>query len=346
MIDYSKVPKISWSVVSTYGAFEEATRLGEKMSDLGVSYLHYDISSHSKTMLADDIPKYRDTIPLPIDVHIATEDPIETVETVMPHLRDGDFLAVHIEDEKTLGFSNLSKRCRARSIRSGLAINVDTPIEACLPYTTLLDYVLIMAAEPGVSGGHFARSSFEKVIDCRKLMPNVSIHVDGGVDQYSSAMLREAGVDVLISGSYLTTGVGAVEFSRLIGRNILVDIGSVMRTGKDLPLVRVDATMADLARVISKGKIGCACVEDANGKFCGLVTDGDLRRTFIQDMHPIRIEEVLNREPVVCKEPGESSYQFLREQGDVDETRSVYPVLKNGKCVGILVTRDLMFHKF
>ena len=35
MIDYSKVPKISWSVLSTYGTFEEATRLGEKMSDLG-----------------------------------------------------------------------------------------------------------------------------------------------------------------------------------------------------------------------------------------------------------------------------------------------------------------------
>jgi len=339
------IPDISWSILSTYGDFESAEKYGSKLADLGVSYIHYDISSHDKTMRAADIPKYRAVLDLPFDVHIATDRPQQSSLETLEHLQKGDFIAVHVEDLYQVDLQELRTICDEKHVNLGIALNVETDISTCMAYAGKVDYLLVMAAEPGVSGGSFSPSSFEKVLSAKKLFPSLGIHVDGGVDQYSSAMLREAGVDVLISGSYLMKGSEAIKFSNLIGRNILVDIGAVMRTGDRLPKVHITDSIAQVAEAITTGGIGSVCVLDEDDCFAGLITDGDLRRIFMDGVIPDRAAAIINPVPEICEKIGQSSYQFLRKKNKDGTVRAVYPVVVDKKCVGMLVTADLVFHR-
>jgi len=64
-----------------------------------------------------------------------------------------------------------------------------------------------------------------------------------------------------------------------LGRK-LMRVGEIMRKGDELPLVRENDSLSDVLLTTSRtpGKPGAALVVDADGKLCGIFTDGDLRR--------------------------------------------------------------------
>lgn len=63
-----------------------------------------------------------------------------------------------------------------------------------------------------------------------------------------------------------------------LGRRLLWKVENVMRT-EDLPVVRPDARMVDIIQAISRGRLGMVVVSD-NSHILGVITDGDMRRTF------------------------------------------------------------------
>jgi arabinose-5-phosphate isomerase len=63
-----------------------------------------------------------------------------------------------------------------------------------------------------------------------------------------------------------------------IGRRLLYRVENVMRTN-DLPVVQSDTKMVDIIQAITKGRLGLVVISD-NSRILGIITDGDMRRTF------------------------------------------------------------------
>lgn len=61
--------------------------------------------------------------------------------------------------------------------------------------------------------------------------------------------------------------------------NLLKRASEVMHRGKDMPIVHKDMQMQSAIIAMAEKRFGCIGVTDDNGVFCGLITDGDLRRS-------------------------------------------------------------------
>jgi ribulose-phosphate 3-epimerase len=74
-----------------------------------------------------------------------------------------------------------------------------------LPILNLIDLVLVMSVNPGFGGQKFMKETLDKVkilrkeIDSKKI--NTQIEIDGGIDFENAKMAKEAGVNILVSGT-------------------------------------------------------------------------------------------------------------------------------------------------
>jgi arabinose-5-phosphate isomerase len=84
-----------------------------------------------------------------------------------------------------------------------------------------------------------------------------------------------------------------------LGRRLLLYVGDVMHSGKDLPLVRQTASLREaLLEMTSKGLGMTAVVDDAE-RLVGVLTDGDLRRLLQRniDVYRAKIADVMTGNP-------------------------------------------------
>jgi len=140
------------------------------------------------------------------DVHIMVEKPFEFA---LKYIECGaDILTFHLEacsnKEEVLKTIELIK---SKGCKVGISIKPETPVEDIFEYLPLLDLVLIMSVEPGEGGRVFIPSSVQKIAKLRSFIDtnrlNTLIEVDGGINDITSKLVKEAGVDILVAGSYL-----------------------------------------------------------------------------------------------------------------------------------------------
>jgi ribulose-phosphate 3-epimerase len=86
-------------------------------------------------------------------------------------------------------------------------LNPHTPPEAIEYLLEDLDMVLLMSVNPGFGGQKFISSVVEKATKLKEFInkrnPNCLIQVDGGVNDKNIHILKDAGVDVVVAGSYV-----------------------------------------------------------------------------------------------------------------------------------------------
>lgn len=85
----------------------------------------------------------------------------------------------------------------------GIAINPQTPTDRIKPFIDYVDFVHFMTVEPGFYGGEFIESVLDKISDFHYFYPDKPIEVDGGVTPETTPKLVEAGVTMLVVGSYI-----------------------------------------------------------------------------------------------------------------------------------------------
>jgi ribulose-phosphate 3-epimerase len=88
-----------------------------------------------------------------------------------------------------------------------------------------VDMVLIMTVNPGFGGQKFIENSYSKISRCKEMIlkqnSKALIQVDGGVDNTNADKLVSAGVDVLVSGSYLFNAENFEENVKLLKNSAL-----------------------------------------------------------------------------------------------------------------------------
>src|SRR5690606_5359862 len=84
-----------------------------------------------------------------------------------------------------------------------------------------------------------------------------------------------------------------------LGRRLLLRITDVMHHGDALPLVGLDASVAEALMEMSRKRLGMTAVAGSDGRLAGIFTDGDLRRALDRgiDVRQAAIADVMTRNP-------------------------------------------------
>ena len=84
-----------------------------------------------------------------------------------------------------------------------------------------------------------------------------------------------------------------------LGRKLLTQVKDIMVT-KDLPIVLPKTSFKELIAVMTSKRLGvCLVLED--NKLRGIITDGDLRRTLMEDKFEVCAEEIMTKQPKVIQ---------------------------------------------
>lgn len=139
----------------------------------------------------------------PLDIHLMVENNTFFVDLYAP-LKPG-YITFHLEEEKNP--HRLVQYIRSLGIKAGVVLNPHTPAEAVEYLLSDLDMVLVMSVNPGFGGQKFIPTVVEKIRRLKelrdKINPECLIEIDGGVTNNNIEMLRDAGVDVCVAGSYV-----------------------------------------------------------------------------------------------------------------------------------------------
>tara|TARA_B100001142_G_scaffold318329_1_gene360358 strand:- start:895 stop:1539 length:645 start_codon:yes stop_codon:yes gene_type:complete len=139
----------------------------------------------------------------PLDVHLMITKPERYIDKFIEI--GSDILTVHIE--ATTEMDNILDKIKKSSIKSGIAINPDTPINKLEDYINKVDLVCLMGVHAGFGGQKFIEKTFDRLIELKGLInlkdSSTLIEIDGGVDNFNSQKLKSLGADILVAGSYI-----------------------------------------------------------------------------------------------------------------------------------------------
>ena len=121
--------------------------------------------------------------------------------------------------------------------------------------------------------------------------------------------------------------------------NILTKASDIMHKGKDMPLVQEDVKMQDAIIAMAEKRFGCIGVTDKHGNFCGLITDGDLRRTMNDDFLSKFCKDIMTKNPytVTADTPINAVLKTMNEK-----CFGVAFVIDAKKPVGIIHIHDIL----
>ena len=92
-------------------------------------------------------------------------------------------------------------------MKAAVTLNPSTPVSVFQDIITDIDMVLLMSVNPGFGGQKFIENTIDKIKRLKQLIQETGsraiIEVDGGVQGETAPRLVAAGVDVLVSGSYI-----------------------------------------------------------------------------------------------------------------------------------------------
>jgi len=195
--------KISPSILSA-----DFSKLGSEIQDLEkaeADLIHIDVmDGHfvpNITIGPEVISKLRKYTTLPFDVHLM----ISPVHNFIKNFADAGADIITIHPEATNDLVSSIKKIKSYNKKAGVSLNPKTSVNKVLPVLNLIDLVLVMSVNPGFGGQQFIKDTLEKVkvlrkeIDSKKL--KTLIEIDGGINFENAKMAKEAGVDILVSGT-------------------------------------------------------------------------------------------------------------------------------------------------
>ena len=139
----------------------------------------------------------------PLDVHLMIVDPGKFTQQVKAL---GAYM-MNVHYEACPHLHRTIQQIHDAGMKAGVTLNPHTPVNVLDDIIQDVDMVLLMTVNPGFGGQKFIEHSIEKVKKLKQLIQQTGSHalieVDGGVNGDTGRRLVEAGVDVLVAGSYV-----------------------------------------------------------------------------------------------------------------------------------------------
>ena len=186
--------------------------IGEEMRrviDAGANWIHLDcIDGNFAPNLSFGPPlinSLRKCCNSFLDAHLMISEPEKIISTFIN--AGVNQITLHYESTKKL--EELIKAIKYAGIKAGIAINPGTDVKVLDPFLSEIDLVLILGVNPGFSGQKLIPETLEKVkyLDNARNSDKVKfkylIQFDGGVNDTTIDSVIDAGVDVVVAGSYI-----------------------------------------------------------------------------------------------------------------------------------------------
>ncbi len=285
--------KISASIYSNKN--KSLATLVRELDDFHVDFLHIDCNDDLAVF--EDIAAIKKISQTPIDLHIISSEPEKYYEKLL------DIPVEYVTFQHENLKSNLQLPLCLKS-KVGIAITTDTPLAVLENYKGIMDFVLFMTTTPGQSGGMFNKENFKKIRDFKNLFPDKKIHVDGGVNDEVSFVLRSMGVYSIVSGSYLVNSDIGDALHNLRTDNIKshISISDFMMTNDELPILSIHTSeFIDALQSIEKYNLGFTMMVNDAGKLEGIISNADVRKGLIKHigkLDEITVKDIINYHPI------------------------------------------------
>ncbi|WP_434503381.1 ribulose-phosphate 3-epimerase [Prevotella sp.] len=139
----------------------------------------------------------------PLDVHFMIMHPEKYIERTAKL----GAMMMNVHYEACTHLHRTIQQIHNAGMKAAVTLNPATPVSMLEDIIDDVDMVLLMSVNPGFGGQTFIKNTINKVKRLRKMIDeagtNTLIEVDGGVNAETAPILVKAGVDVLVSGSYV-----------------------------------------------------------------------------------------------------------------------------------------------
>ena len=173
-------------------------------------FLHCDVMDgifvKRKTISAQLVSNVNANSTIMLDVHLMCDEPLKLIKDFAK--AGANIISIHYE-----AFKDKEKvdKCideiHQNDCLAGIVINPQTPVKDIKIYLYKVDVVLVMSVEAGASGQKFMAEVLDKVQLLNKIRKEnnygYKIEIDGGINLDTAKKCIDAGVDILVSGSYV-----------------------------------------------------------------------------------------------------------------------------------------------
>lgn len=186
-------------------------RLNEEVINVikaGADFLHLDVmDGHFVPNISFGFPILESISKIstvPIDCHLMISNPENYIERFAK--KNASIITIHIE--ATNHAERLLSQIKSLGKLAGISFNPQTDVN-CLEYLIhTIDLVLIMSVNPGFGGQSFIYSAIDKIKKVKEIAikhkkENLYIQVDGGITNENKQLVIDAGVNIIVSGSYI-----------------------------------------------------------------------------------------------------------------------------------------------
>ena len=173
----------------------------KRVTDAGAKYVHIDVmDGHFVPNLSMGpcvIKSLRKVSNAFFDVHLMIENPDKYIKSFADS--GADLINFHYEASENP--ENTIKLIRESGKKVGITIKPDTPVDKILPFTEMVDMVLIMTVYPGFGGQSLIYECLDKIKKLREKCPNLDIEIDGGVNLDNIKTVIESGANIIVAGN-------------------------------------------------------------------------------------------------------------------------------------------------
>lgn len=124
--------------------------------------------------------------------------------------------------------------------------------------------------------------------------------------------------------------------------SILQRVKDLMHTKEEMPILNQNATFDEIILEMTSKRLGCVGFINEQGEFCGMLTDGDLRRCIKQDLKSALGYEIMTKKPITIEKD-----MFASEALKIMNQRKITNlfILEDDKPIGVIHIHDLLMNK-
>ncbi|ATI73865.1 ribulose-phosphate 3-epimerase [Mesoplasma florum] len=185
----------------------------KRCKEANIEWIHYDVMDYDfvpnltfGSKILKDIVNSSD---FKIDIHFMVKVKTKRFEDFFSEYIKckPTMMTMHVESMSKKEINMFYNICKTNNIMFSLAVSPKTNIKVLNKWIDKLENILIMSVEPGFGGQSFIPEVLEKVKHLAELKKTngytYSIEIDGGINDETSKKAIDAGVEMMVAGSYL-----------------------------------------------------------------------------------------------------------------------------------------------